>query len=114
MSIRMAVAVVAGLFATTALTDAAKAEMAAPVIKPKTVTVTGCPTRGFPDTCTMMKGPKDANYNVSSASPPAPIGKMIRLKGAVTDKRSICGGLVLDDIKWMAVKGKCPAPYGAK
>ena len=116
MSIRMAIAIASGLCAAVALAGTAGAEMAAPTQtapKPKTVTVTGCPTAGFPALCTMIKG-KGGNYNVSSANPAAPIGKKVRLKGTVTDKHSICGGLVLDNVTWQAVKGKCPAPAGQK
>ena len=110
MSVRMAIAVAAGL--CVGLAGFANAEMAAPTPtkppKAKTVTVTGCATKGVPDTCTMIKGPKGANYNISSANPPAPVGQKVRLKGTVTDKHSFCGGLVLDNIAWQALKGKCP------
>jgi hypothetical protein len=116
MSIRMVVAVVSGLFAAVALGGSAGAEMFAPTkpAKPKTVTVTGCAQKGVPELCTIIKGPKDATYNISGANPPAPIGKKVILRGTVTDKHSFCGGLVLDNIKWMAVRGKCPAPKGSK
>jgi hypothetical protein len=111
MSIRMIIAVVAGLGAAVGLVGGAGAEMAAPTkskaAKPKTVTVAGCATKGVPDFCTMMKGPKGANYNVSGASPAAPVGKRIRLQGTVSDKMSPCGGTVLDGVKWAEVRGKC-------
>ena len=112
MSIRMALAIAAGLGAAIALNGGAGAEMAAPkkAPKPKTVTVTGCPQKGFGETCTIIKAPKDTTYNISGANPPAPIGKKVRLKGTVTDPHTFCGGLTLIDIKWTAVKGKCPAP----
>jgi hypothetical protein len=110
MSVRMAIAVAAGL--CVGLAGFANAEMAAPTptkpAKPKTVTVTGCAAKGVPDVCTVIKGPKDATYNISSANPPAPVGQKVSLKGTVTDKHSICGGTVLDNITWRAVKGKCP------
>ena len=110
MSIRIGLSLGLALGAAVGFANVASAEMAtAPkAAKPKTVTVTGCATKGTPEFCVMIKGPKDANYNVTSANPAAPIGKRIRLKGTVTDKHSICGGLVLDDIKWMPVKGGCP------
>lgn len=109
MSIRMGIAVAAGLFAAASLAGGASAEMFAPTkpAKPKTVTVTGCATKGFPDTCTMMEGPKGANYNISSANPAVPVGKKSTVKGTVTDKVSICGGTVLDNISWGPAKGKC-------
>ena len=112
MSIRMALAITAGLAAAVALNGGAGAEMAAPkkAPKPKTVTVTGCPQKGFPDTCTIIMAPKDTRYNISGANPPAPIGKKVRLTGKETDPHTVCGGLTLVDIKWTALKGKCPAP----
>lgn len=116
MSVRMGLAVVAGVGAIIGLTAGAGAEMAAPAKtpKPKTVTVTGCPQKGFPESCTIINAPKDTRYNISSANPPAPIGKMVQLKGTVTDKHSFCGGLTLDNIKWVELKRRCPAPKGTK
>jgi hypothetical protein len=98
------------LGAAVGFAGVASAEMATATkpAKPKTVTVTGCAAKGTPEFCTMIKGPKGTNYNVSSASPSAPIGKKVRLKGTVTDKMSPCSGVVLDDIKWVELKGACP------
>jgi hypothetical protein len=109
MSIRIGVSLAVALGAAVGFANIASAEMAtAPkAAKPKTVTLSGCPTRGVPEFCVMMKG-KGGNYNVSGANPAAPIGKKIRLKGTVTDKMSPCGGTVLDDIKWTPIKGGCP------
>ena len=109
MSIRTGMLSAIGLCVALGFAGSASAEMAAPSkpAKAKTVTVSGCPTTGFPSTCTMLKA-KGANYNISGAATPAPVGKKIRLKGTVTDKASVCGGIVLDDIKWMEVKGSCP------
>jgi hypothetical protein len=108
MSIRIGLALVA--LGAIGFANIASAEMAtAPKpAKPKTVSVTGCATKGVPEFCTMIKGPKGANYNISGANPTPPIGKKIRLKGTVADKMSPCGGTVLDDIKWMPVRGACP------
>ena len=110
MSIRIGLSFAVALGAAVCFAGAASAEMAAApkAAKPKTVTVTGCATKGTPDFCTMIKGPKGANYNISGANPTAPVGKKIRLKGTVTDKMSPCGGVVLDDVKWAELKGKCP------
>jgi hypothetical protein len=110
MSIRIGVSLAVALGAAVGFANIASAEMAtAPkAAKPKTVTVTGCATKGTLDFCTMIKGPKGANYNISAANPSAPIGKKVRLKGTVTDKVSPCGGTVLDDIKWMPIKSGCP------
>ena len=104
MSIRIGLSLAVALGAAVGFAGAASAEMAtapkaAKAAKAKTVTVTGCATKGTPEFCTMIKGPKGANYNISGASPSAPIGKKIRLKGTVTDKMSPCSGTVLDDIK---------------
>ena len=110
MSIRMALVIAAGFGAAMVLNSGAGAEMAKKAPKPKTVTVTGCPEKGFPDTCTIIMAPKDTRYNISGANPPAPIGKKVRLTGKETDPHTVCGGLTLVDIKWTAVKGKCPAP----
>lgn len=109
LSLALAVALGAAVgFANVASAEMATAPKAAKPAKPKTVTVTGCATKGTPEFCTMIKGPKGANYNISGASPSAPIGKKIRLKGTVTDKMSPCSGTVLDDVKWVELKGKCP------
>ena len=110
MSIRTGIAVAAGLLAIMGLAGNAGAEMFAPptAAKPKKVTVSGCATKGVPDFCTMMKGPKGASYNVTAAAPPVPVGKPIKLQGTTTAKFSPCGGVVLDNVKWVAAKGKCP------
>jgi hypothetical protein len=111
MSIRIALLIAAGFGAAMVLNTGAGAEMAAPKkpVKPKIVTVTGCPQKGFAESCTIIKAPKDTTYNISGANPPAPIGKKVRLKGTVTDSHTFCGGLTLIDIRWTAVKGRCPA-----
>jgi hypothetical protein len=103
MSIRMGIAVAAGLFAVVGLAGSAGAEMFAPskAAKPKKVTVTGCATSV--GTCTMLK-----NYNVSSANPAVPTGKPVKVQGMTSDKMSPCGGVVLEKIKFANAKGKCP------
>ena len=102
MSIRMGIAVAAGLFAVVGLAGNAGAEMFAPskAAKPKKVTVVGCAK--MVGTCTMLN-----NYNVSSANPAVPEGKRAKVQGTTSDKVSICGGIVLDNIKWSPAKGKC-------
>jgi hypothetical protein len=106
MSIRMGMAVAAGLLAVVGLAGSAGAEMFAPskAAKPKKVTVTGCATTV--GTCTMLNAGK-ASYNVSSANPAVPTGKRVRVQGTTSDKVSICGGVVLDSIKFANAKGKC-------
>jgi hypothetical protein len=107
MSIRMGIAVAAGLLAVVGLAGSAGAEMFAPskAAKPKKVTVAGCATTV--GTCTMLNAGK-ASYNVSSANPAVPTGKRVRVQGMTSDKVSICGGVVLDNIKFANAKGKCP------
>jgi hypothetical protein len=106
MSIRMGIAVAAGLFAAVGLAGSAGAEMFAPSksAKPKKVTVTGCATSV--GTCTMLNAGK-ASYNVSSANPAVPTGKRSKVQGTTSDKMSICGGVVLENIKWRPAGGKC-------
>jgi hypothetical protein len=114
MSIRTglshSLALAVALGAAVGFASAASAEMAtAPkAAKPKIVTVTGCATKGTPEFCVMIKGPKGANYNVTSASPPVPVGKKVRLKGTVTTDVSPCFGTTLANVKWVELKGKCP------
>ena len=107
MSIRMGLAVAAGLFAAFALAGNAGAEMAAPAkpAKPKVVKVTGCAEKSVPEFCTRLGA-----YNVSGANPAVPVGKKVRLTGTVKQGVSPCPGTILDGIKWTQVKGKCLAP----
>ncbi len=117
MSIRMAIAVAAGLSAVVGLTVGAGAEMAAPAkpAKPEIVRVAGCSYRGAPEYCVMIKGGKKMQvYNVTGATPPIPVGKSIALRGEVTNRFSPCGGIVLDKISWAPFPSKCPKPKGAK
>jgi hypothetical protein len=102
MSIRMGIAVAAGLFAVVGLAGSAGAEMfkAPKPSKPKKVTVTGCAKSA--GTCTMLN-----NYNVSTANPAVPVGKRSKVQGMTSDRMSPCGGTVLVDIKWRPAKGKC-------
>ncbi len=112
MSIRMGIAIAAGLFAAAGLVGNAGAEMAkapAKPAKPKTVTVTGCATQGVPQFCVRLAG-----FNVTAANPAVPIGKMVRLTGTVVEGPGICSGIILQNIRWMAVKGKCTAEKGGK
>jgi hypothetical protein len=102
MSIRIGIAVAAGLFAAVGLGGNAGAEMFAPskAAKPKKVTVVGCAKSV--GACTMLN-----NYNVSTANPAVPAGKRSRVQGMTSDRMSPCGGTVLVDIKWSPAKGKC-------
>src|SRR6185369_11410368 len=62
------------------------------------VAVTACPYRGVVATCTMIAGADGTVFNISGATPlPRFMGRVIWLRGTVTDKASMCGqGLVLD------------------
>jgi hypothetical protein len=87
----------------------APAAQAAP--KPgERVAVTACPYRGVVATCLMINGADGAVFNISGASPsPRLMGRMIWLRGTVTDKVSMCGqGVVLDRIRWTRLPQRCP------
>jgi hypothetical protein len=91
------------------LGTAAKAAQAAP--KPgERVAVTACPYRGVVATCLMINGAEGVVFNISGASPhPRLMGRMIWLRGTVTDKSSMCGqGVVLDRIRWTRLPHRCP------
>ncbi len=74
------------------------------------VSITGCPYAGVTGNCLMIKGPTGAVYNITSMLPrPRQSGRMIRVRGSVTDKMSICGeGIVLDRIRWTHTRQRCP------
>jgi hypothetical protein len=112
MSIRMGIAVVAGLFAAAGLVGGAGAEMATKPSKPpkpKTVTVIGCATQGVPQFCVRLGA-----FNVTAANPPVPIGTKVRLSGTVSGDPGICSGTTLTNVRWTPARGKCPAEKGAK
>jgi hypothetical protein len=58
----------------------------------------------------MIKAPNGTVYNISSVSPrPRLTGRMIRVRGTVTNKLSVCGqGIVLDRIRWTRTRQHCP------
>src|SRR5437764_15415882 len=67
---------------------------------PAPVVIRGCPYKGVPDFCVMMKAPKGQVYNVTSAAPPAPIGAtVIILQGVATGEVGRCGCTVLENIR---------------
>jgi hypothetical protein len=74
------------------------------------VAITGCPYPGVTANCLMIKAANGAVYNITAISPrPRPSGRMIRVRGAVTDKMSVCGeGVVLDRIRWTSTRQRCP------
>jgi hypothetical protein len=108
MSIRMGLAVAAGLFAAFALVGNAGAEMAAPkkAAPPKPQRFAGaCVSKGTPEFCTILTIRAKA-YNVSSANPALPVGKRVTGWGNVTSPISVCGAPVLEVKTWKAV-GSC-------
>jgi hypothetical protein len=74
------------------------------------VAIKGCPSPGATANCLMLKGSDGAVYDISSISPrPRSVGRMIWLRGTVSDKRGICAqGQVLDRIRWTRVREPCP------
>jgi hypothetical protein len=74
------------------------------------IAVTGCPYPGVTASCLMIKGTNGSVFNISGISPrPRTSGRMISVRGIVTDKMSICGeGVVLDRIRWTRTRQRCP------
>jgi hypothetical protein len=78
---------------------------------PAPLLLRGCPYKGVPDFCVMMKGPQGKVYNITSAAPPAPIGTLvIILQGVPSGDVSPCGGTVLQNITWQPTRMLCPKP----
>jgi hypothetical protein len=75
------------------------------------VSVTACPFPGTTAGCLMIRAPDGTIYNITAVSPkPRMSGRMIRLRGTVTDKISICGqGIVLERIRWTRTRQRCPS-----
>jgi hypothetical protein len=99
------------IFAGLVLAGAVLGDAAHAAPKPgERIAVTACPYRGVVATCLMINGDDGTVFNISGASPkPRLMGRMIWLRGTVTDKSSMCGqGLVLDRIRWTRVPQRCP------
>jgi hypothetical protein len=73
------------------------------------VTFSGCVFTGTPDTCLMIKSPDGTLYNISALNPrPRALDRIIRVRGTVTDKASVCNqGIVLDRIRWSRTRQRC-------
>jgi len=73
------------------------------------VTVTGCAYAGVTATCLMIKGSDGTIYNITGVNPrPRVLDRMIRVRGTVTDKASMCNeGIVLDRIRWSRTRQQC-------
>jgi hypothetical protein len=74
------------------------------------VSITGCTYEGAAARCLMIRGKDGSRYNISAVSPrPRPSHRMIRVRGAVSDKASNCGeGIVLERIRWTRTRQQCP------
>lgn len=74
------------------------------------VALSGCAYVGTPATCLMIKGADDTVYNITALNPrPRLLDRMIRVRGTVTDKLSICNqGIVLERIRWSRTRQRCP------
>jgi hypothetical protein len=103
---RMAAGVVALVVVALLTAPAAVAESK----RPARVSITGCPYPGVTGSCLMVKAANGTVYNISSASPrPRLSGRMIRVRGSITDQLSACGqGFVLDRIRWTRTRQRCP------
>ncbi len=77
---------------------------------PRPVVLLGCPSMGIPAVCTEISGPGGKIFNISSAVPPAPIGKFIILRGTPSQAHSFCRGTVLQNIAWRPIPKACPKP----
>ena len=73
------------------------------------VSFSGCVFTGTPATCLMIKSPDGTLYNVNAINPrPRALDRVIRVRGSVTDKASICNqGVVLDRIRWSRTRQHC-------
>ena len=101
------------LFAVTAALALTALLPAVPAVSepgaPQRVIITGCPYAGVTSNCLMIKTSEGKVYNITSMTPrPRAMDRMIRLRGTVTDKVSMCNeGVVLDRIRWTRVRQQC-------
>ncbi len=73
------------------------------------VSATACPFAGVTANCLMIRAADGTVYNITAATPRPRVGeRMIRLRGTVSDKVSICGqGIALDRIRWTRTRQRC-------
>jgi hypothetical protein len=97
----------AAALAVTALLTPAFAR-AAPQVGDR-ISLTACPHAGVTAPCLTISGADGTVYNITGAAPKPPLnGRMIRLRGSVSDKLSAClQGTILDRIRWTPVRQKC-------
>jgi hypothetical protein len=88
---------------------ATPAAQAAPKVGER-IAITACPYRGVVATCLMIDGADGTVFNISGANPkPRLMGRMIWLRGTITDKASLCSqGTVLDRVRWTRLPQRCP------
>lgn len=74
------------------------------------IAVSGCAFAGTPATCLIVRGQDGTLYNISSVNPrPRALDRVIRVRGTVTDKVSICNqGIVLERVRWSRTRQRCP------
>jgi hypothetical protein len=74
------------------------------------VSIAGCPYPGVTANCLMIKAANGPAYNITAIAPrPRASGRVIRVRGTITDKVSACGeGVVLDRIRWTRTRQLCP------
>ncbi len=77
---------------------------------PGPVFLMGCPYKGVPDFCVMMKSPNGTVYNITSAGPLVPIGTVAIVLKGTPGGFSPCGGTVLQDIVWIPTPRSCGKP----
>jgi hypothetical protein len=73
------------------------------------VTIFACIFAGVTGNCLMIKDRDGTVYNITAVNPkPRRLDRMIRLRGTVTDKASLCGqGVVLERIRWTRTRQPC-------
>jgi len=74
------------------------------------ISITGCIYQDASASCLMIRGKDGSPYNISAVSPrPRHSNRMIRVRGAVSDKVGNCGeGIVLERIRWTRTRQQCP------
>jgi hypothetical protein len=102
--------IAAGIVAILCATSLTAASASAQSKRQERISIAGCPYPGVTGTCLMIKAANGTVYNISGVSPrPRLSGRMIRVRGTVTDKLSMCGqGIVLDRIRWTRTRQRCP------
>jgi hypothetical protein len=108
MSMKVGIAVAAGLCALVGLSGGAGAEMFAPSKAPKAtkVSFSACAVRAGHCVFADYKGKK---YNIT-AKAPANLGLRVKVSGVDTNNPSLCGGILLDKLVVTQTKQPCKQP----